>query len=100
MLMQKRKPYAVNFERVFDAAKANNVALEINAFPNRLDLNDVNARAAKEYGVKLIIGTDSHSKEHLDFMELGVGVARRAWCSSRDVVNCLSLSGLRKWLKK
>ena len=99
-LLQKRKPYSVNFYRLFEAAKKNNVALEINAFPNRLDLNDVNARAAKESGIKLIIGTDSHSKDHLDFMELGVGVARRAWCSSKDVVNCLSLDGLRKWLKK
>ena len=99
-LMQKRKPYSVDFDKVFEAAKDNNVALEINSFPDRLDLNYVNARAAKEKGVKLIIGTDSHSKEHLGFMELGVGVARRGWCGKKDVLNCLDYGKLKKWLNK
>jgi len=99
-LLQKRNPYSVNLEKLFTAAKDNNVALEINAMPDRLDLNDINSRAAKEKGVKLAIGTDSHSKEQLHFIELGVSVARRSWCSSKDVLNCLSYSKLIKWFKK
>ena len=63
------------------------VAMEINAFPNRLDLDDVNSRAAKEKGVKLCIGTDSHAVSQMDFLPHGVYVARRAWLEKEDLIN-------------
>ncbi len=93
-LIQRRMPYAVNFEEVFEAAASQGVMMEINSFPDRLDLDDVNSRAAKEQGVKLSIGTDSHAPGHLDFIALGVSVARRGWLEAGDVANTLSADDL------
>ena len=74
--------------------------MEINSFPNRLDLNDLNCRRAKESGVKLCINTDSHTTEQLQVMKLGVSVARRGWLEKQDVINTLNLGPLLKSLKK
>ncbi|GAG21701.1 unnamed protein product, partial [marine sediment metagenome] len=62
-------------------------ALEINAMPSRLDLKDIHAYRARELGVKLVINTDAHSTEHLEFMRFGVGVAKRGWCQAQDIIN-------------
>ena len=99
-LIQRRMPYAVNLERVFDAAASQGVMIEINAFPDRLDLNDVNSRAAMEQGVTMSIGTDAHAPEHLDFMEMGVSVARRGWLEAMNVANTLSVDDLLRKLKR
>jgi DNA polymerase (family 10) len=99
-LIQRRMPYAVNLERVFDAAASQGVMMEINAFPDRLDLDDVNSRAAMEQGVTMSIGTDAHTPGHLDFMEMGVSVARRGWLEVVNVVNTLPLDELLKKLKR
>lgn len=99
-LINQRKGYDLNFKKVFAAAKENNVALEINAYPSRLDLNDLNARAAKEAGVLLSIGTDAHAADQLGFMELGVSTARRAWCEKKNIINTLLLKQLLKRIKK
>ena len=88
----------VDLEMVFRAAKKNRVALEINAMPNRLDLNDVNARAAQEAGVMLAIGSDSHSTEHMPFLGLGTAVARRAWCEKKHILNAWPLKRIEKFL--
>ena len=99
-LMGSRDPYDLDLEEIFRAAKDTNTALEINAFPDRLDLNDINARRAKEAGVMVAIGSDTHVIGQLDNMSFGVAVARRGWLEKKDVINTLSLDRLRKKIKK
>jgi len=97
-LWGSRDSYEMDFGEIFKAAKDTNTALEINSFPQRLDLNDVHSRMAKEAGVKIVINTDSHIAEHLSMMKFGVAVARRAWLEKKDVLNTAGLSKLK--LKK
>ncbi len=94
-LWGSRDAYDMNFEEVFKAAKDTNTALEINSFPQRLDLNDVNSRMAKEAGVKIVINTDSHVAEHLSMMKFGVAVARRGWLEKKDVLNTVAFGKLK-----
>ena len=93
-LIQKRQPYAIDLVEVFEAAASQGVMMEINAFPDRLDLDDVNCRAAMERGVMMSIGTDAHALNQLDFLPMGVSVARRGWLEAKDVANTLSLKEL------
>lgn len=93
-LIGEREPVAIDLEAVFRAAARNNKILEISAMPDRLDLKDIHAFRARELGVKLAIGTDAHSVAHLGFMRFGVGVARRAWCEPKHIVNTLPLAEL------
>lgn len=97
-IINRREPYAVDMEAVLQAAKEYGVALEINAHPNRLDLNDVHAFRARELGVKIAINTDAHSTAELRFMRYGVDQARRAWAEKKDIRNTMTLAALRKWL--
>ena len=83
-LLGDRDPVDVDVEAIFKAAADTGTALEINASPERLDLKDIHVLRARELGVPLIINTDSHATEHLDFMRLGVAVARRGWCQAGD----------------
>jgi hypothetical protein len=85
-------------EVVLQAAAASGVALEINANPNRLDLDDVYARRAVELGCLLAINTDAHHPEHFNFTHFGVGVARRAWATSENVINAWPVEKLLQWL--
>jgi len=87
----KRPPYDVDMETVILAAKDNEKVLEINSSPWRLDLNDTNAKRAKEHGVMLAINTDTHAIDHLDNIEFGINMARRAWIEPDDVLNTMSL---------
>ncbi|MFH1730112.1 MAG: DNA polymerase/3'-5' exonuclease PolX [Planctomycetota bacterium] len=86
-LIGEREAYDVDVSELIRAAAATGIALEINAHPQRLDLNDVYCRMAKERGVKLAIGTDAHNAADLDMMQFGVSVARRGWLSPKDVLN-------------
>lgn len=86
-LIQRRNPYKFNHDRVYEAAAEQDVCLEINCSPSRLDLRDVEARRAKEVGVKLCLGSDAHSMSQMEFLPLGVAVARRGWLTADDVVN-------------
>ena len=97
-LINQREPYQVDLNSLFDVAKEKKKFLEINSMINRLDLNDYNIKKAVEKGVRLVIGTDSHSKEHLKFMEYGVSQARRGWCEKKDIVNALNLKEIKKLL--
>ena len=90
-IIQKRNPYELNLERVFEAAAGQKVMMEINAFPDRLDLSDVNSRAAMQAGCVMEIGTDSHAANQLDFLPLGVSVARRGWLEAEDVANTMPI---------
>jgi DNA polymerase (family X) len=97
-LINKREPYEINLERIMIAAKERGVFLELNAHPDRLDLNDIGCKLAKELGLKLAISTDSHSVQNLKFMQFGIDQARRGWLEPRDVINTYSLPKLRKML--
>ena len=96
----RREPARLNLEQVTRAAAAHGVALEINCQLDRLDLSDVNARFAREHGVKLVISSDAHSRGALAWKRWGVIVARRAWASPRDVLNCLPYDDFRRALKR
>ncbi len=97
--INQKKPVQLDMETIFETSKRTGTFLEINSFPERLDLDDANAKAAIEAGCKLVINTDAHNKEHLRYMRLGISVARRAWLKKEDVINTLNLKELRKLLK-
>lgn len=97
-LIGKRDPYEVDIERIIDAAKETDTCLEINAFPDRLDLDDTNAKLAKEKGIEFVLGTDSHSTIHLPFMQFGIATARRGWLEKKDILNTYSLKDIEKKL--
>jgi DNA polymerase (family 10) len=97
-LIDRRPGLPLKFEKLFPLAAKHGVAMEINAGYPRLDLNDLQARAAIAAGVMLSINTDAHSTGELDAMVYGVNVARRAWASSANVINCMSWAGLQKFL--
>lgn len=97
-LIGKRDPIDVDLEKIFEAARETGTFLEINAFPDRLDLNDVHAKAAKEMGAKMVIGTDSHAIDHMRFLKFGVAMARRGWLEKEDILNTYDLSKIEKML--
>ena len=99
-LLLRREPSKLNLEQVTRAAAARGVALEINCLADRLDLSDVNARLARERGVKLVISTDAHSRGALAMRRWGVVVARRAWATKGDVLNTLRFEDFRKALRR
>lgn len=99
-LLNKRAAYSVALPQIIEYAAKSGVMLEINAFPERLDLDDINAKYAKEKGVLLSIGTDAHHISQMDYMILGVYVARRSWLEKKDVVNTMSYDKLCKFLKE
>lgn len=99
-LIGERAPYAVDLEAVLQAARQAGTAVEINAAPSRLDLNDVHARRARELGIPIAISTDAHTAEQLAYMRFGVGVARRAWLSASDVLNTRPADRLVAWLQR
>jgi DNA polymerase (family 10) len=99
-LLLRRDPFEFDIERVLEAAARRGIALECNAFPDRLDLRDVHLRMARERGVRIIISTDSHSTTHLPFMKYGVLMARRGWLEKKDVLNTLPADKLLKALHR
>jgi DNA polymerase (family 10) len=96
----KRQPALIDVERVIEKALETGTFLEINSQPDRLDLTDVHARAAREAGLKLVIDSDGHQIGALDYVELGVGQARRAWLTKDDVVNTRTWKQIEKLRKK
>ena len=98
-LIGRRDAYQVDFDQIVKAAADSGVALEINAQPERLDLDDVQARAAHEAHAHLVISTDAHRAEELTCMRYGVDQARRGWCEARHVLNTLTIDKLRSVLR-
>jgi DNA polymerase (family 10) len=96
----RRPPIEFDFDEIFRAAARTGTALEVNGYPDRLDLRDEHIMWARRHGVKFAIDTDSHSTVHLSYMRYGVGTAQRGWLSKDDVINAWPLAKLRKFLKK
>jgi DNA polymerase (family 10) len=97
--IKSRNPCLINMEEIFEASKRTKTFLEINAMPERLDLNELHARAAKDAGGKLVINSDAHNKEHLKYMRIGIATARRGWIEKEDILNTLPLKRIMKLLK-
>lgn len=93
-MINQRGPMKLNMEKIFDACKANKVAVEINSNPLRLDLSDKYARMAKEKGVKIVINSDGHDASQYQLLRYGIFVARRAWLTKDDVLNTRNLKQL------
>ena len=98
-LIGERDAYDADMDAVFREAGRYGVAMEVNSYPLRLDLNDVHIRLAKEYGVPLVISTDAHVTTQFDFMSYGVSMARRGWAEKKDVLNTLHCDQLMARLK-
>jgi DNA polymerase (family 10) len=99
-LIGEREPYDIDMDLVISAARKAGCYLEINAEPDRLDLNDLHAHAAKLAGVKLAVSTDAHSVDAFQCMRFGIDQARRAWLTANDVLNTRPLAEMRKLLKR
>ncbi len=93
-ILKKRDEYQVDLSMLLKVAKETGTVLEINASPDRLDLNDLKIRQAKEMGVRMVINTDSHTKEYLRCMGFGVSQARRGGAEKKDIINCWPLKKL------
>lgn len=99
-LQLRRDAYPVDMEQLLQAAARHKVAMELNSYPDRLDLNDVHLRMAREHGVKIVINTDAHHTWHLEKMRYGILQARRAWLTRDDVLNTLPVKKFVKAVKK
>lgn len=99
-LLGSREGVSADWAEIFRVAKERDIALEINAAPERLDLPDQLVYEAVGQGVKLVIDTDAHAVEYMDLMRYGVSVARRGWATKRDIVNTLGYNNFKKWLVK
>ncbi len=99
-LIQERAGIDFDADEVFEAAKRTGTILEINAFPNRLDLNDEHIRRARNMGVKFSIGTDSHATTGFSYNIYGISQARRGWCGKKDIINTLDIKEILEFFKK
>jgi DNA polymerase (family 10) len=97
-LIDKREPYDVDMLAVIRKCKARDVALELNAHPERLDLTDAACRMAKDEGARIAINSDAHAEHEFDHLDYGIGQARRGWLEKGDVVNTRPLREVRAWL--
>jgi DNA polymerase (family 10) len=98
-ILLRRDSYAFDMHAVLTAAAKHKVAMELNAYPDRLDLSDANLRQAKQHGVKIVINTDAHHTSHMDKIRFGVLQARRAWLTKDDVLNTLPAAKFAKAMK-
>ncbi|HNX29249.1 MAG TPA: DNA polymerase/3'-5' exonuclease PolX [Syntrophomonadaceae bacterium] len=99
-LLNRRKGYEINIEPILETARKNNVALEINSHPDRLDIDAEIARQAKDYGVKIAVNSDAHHKEDLKLIQYGIMNARRGWLETDDVINTWNKDRLMRFLHK
>lgn len=99
-IIGRREGYDVDMDLLIQLAKETGTALELNANPNRLDLSAENIRKAQDQGVKLVINTDAHSIDHLEFMEVGVGTARKGWIKKDTVINTWDKNEFIQYIKR
>ena len=98
-LLLRRDAYQFDVDAILKAAAAHKVAMELNSYPDRLDLSDVHLRMAKQHGVKIVINTDSHHTSHMEKIHYGVTQARRAWLTKEDVLNTLPAEAFARAIK-
>jgi DNA polymerase (family 10) len=98
-ILNRREPYEVDVSRLIKEASSTNTALELNSYPDRLDLSVPYVREAVDSGVRITIDTDAHDETALSFMKYGVSQARRAWVEKESVINCMSWSEFEKYIK-
>jgi DNA polymerase (family 10) len=98
-LISRREGYEVDLEKVLEGAQKTGKALELNAYCDRLDLNEFYLKRAKDKGIKISIGTDTHSPQGLSMMHFGIGIARRAWLEKPDILNCLSYGQIKSRIR-
>ncbi|HEV2729451.1 MAG TPA: PHP domain-containing protein, partial [Terriglobales bacterium] len=98
-LLLRRDAYPFDLDKVLEAVAHRKVAMELNSYPDRLDLCDVHLRAAKRHGVKIVINTDSHHTSHMEKIRYGITQARRAWLTKADVLNTLPAPDFAKAMK-
>jgi len=89
-----REAYEIDLKEILEVCIDTDTALEINSFPQRLDLDDINCRMAKDIGVRLVVNTDAHIAQQLETMDFGIACARRGWLEKKDVLNTLSFEKL------
>jgi len=99
-LIQKRDPYDVDMKELMVVAREQGVALELNAFPDRLDLKDEHCRMAKEMGVRVVISSDAHTTDQLEMMRYGISTARRGWLEKEDVLNTMPVKDFLSVLRR
>jgi len=98
-ILKRRDEYQIDFDKILKVAKETGTILEINSYPERLDLNYQNIRRAKEIGVKMAINTDSHHRDQMRFIEFGIAQSRRGWAEKEDIINCWPIEKLLKFFK-
>ncbi|MFX1499229.1 MAG: PHP domain-containing protein, partial [Promethearchaeota archaeon] len=98
-IINKRSPLQLDLIKIFETAANLGIIMEINGFPDRLDLSDVNCYKARDFNLRFSIGTDSHQIKELSFMDFGVVTARRGWLERKDIINTLEIKDLKKMLK-
>lgn len=99
-LINEREPYDIDLEEIMREARKNGCFLEVNAQPDRLDLNDIHCKMAKDHGVKVAISTDAHSIDGLEAVKYGIWQARRGWIEADDVINTRTWKQLKKLIKR
>jgi DNA polymerase (family X) len=99
-ILLRRSGYQYDMDAVLKSAAANGIAMELNAYPDRLDLSDVHLRMAKERGVKIVINTDAHHTSHMEKIRYGISQARRAWLTPADVLNTLPADEFAKAIRR
>lgn len=99
-VINRRDPYAVDLEKVFDACRSTGTFLEIDGFPDRLDLKDAHIRAAKEFGCRFTVSTDAHSTTHMRYMKHAVAQARRGWLEAKDILNTYPIKRIERELAR
>ena len=98
-IINKRKAYELDIDEIIKAAKKTKTILEINAYPDRLDLKDEHIRKCVEAGVKMAIDSDAHSVLHVKYLEYGIAQARRGWTEKKDIMNAWPLEKMLSYLK-
>jgi len=96
-LISHREPFDLDMEKIFEKAVETDTYMEINSFPDRLDLNDLHCKRGKERKVKFVINTDAHNLDQLDFIKYGISTARRGWLEKKDIINTNNLKELKKY---
>ena len=99
-LLGKREGFDLEWDRIFDVCGKNDIAIEINANPHRLDLPDTLVKEAVGHKIKLIVDSDSHEVGSMAYMPFGVSVARRGWAEKHDIINTLGYNDFITWFKR